>query len=175
MSDNQVVEITKNKALRTIKSLKGQLAKLTRKISKVVCWEVGKESEFTYEVVIKEHEAVVKQLIAWKSALAESNANSKITIAGEIISVQHGIFLLSELKDQLKRLEGLELRNETSEDTQCKIVDGEYKDVAIKRVFKSALNEVQREDLTKILQGRIEDLSDVLEAHNAGTKLALGE
>lgn len=170
-----MAKITKAKALRLIKSLKGKLAELTQKALRNCSWEEGKEPEFQFLDVAEEREKLTGQLVRLKSALAESNATSTVDFEGEEVSVQQAIFTLAELKGEISFYQSLHLRRDTEEENKRVMGPEGAEYVVVEHIFTSVYTESDREEIVAALKERIETLNDLIETHNHQTILQAHE
>jgi hypothetical protein len=170
--------MTVSKVLRFLKSLKGQLSKLTSRVNEVLNWEKGKEPKVSFSTVVADKERLTKSLTKIKAALTASNATSFILVEGVRILVQEAIYLMDELKGEKSFYENLPLHWEERVEFQRTVVtEGEKKgDLAhreVIHVFESALTEEVRREKVEALQKRIDEVNDALETHNHNTTITL--
>ena len=170
--------MTISKTLRFLKSLKGQLSKLVSKTHEVLNWEKGKEPKASFKDIISEKENLVAKLIRIKAALTASNATSFIVFEGVRILVQEAVYLMDELKGEKSYYDNLQLRwSEETEFRRTVATEGDKKgEIAHKEVvhiYESALTEEARREKVEQIQKRMDELNDLLEAHNHSATITI--
>ncbi|MBI5077550.1 hypothetical protein HZB94_04185 [Candidatus Falkowbacteria bacterium] len=168
--------MTVSKALRFVKSLKGQLSKLNSRALEILNWEKGKEPKADFGDVVAEKDRLTRLLIQVKAALCAANSTSFIEFEGVKILVQEAVYLMAELKGEKSFYEALQLHwSETIDFPRTVVTEGEkkgelaYKEV--KRTFESAMTEEVRREKVEQIQKRMDELNDALEAHNHATTI----
>ncbi|MEK7511851.1 MAG: hypothetical protein AAB575_02440 [Patescibacteria group bacterium] len=170
--------MTVSKALRFLKSLKGQLSKLSSRAHEVLNWEKGKEPKVSFGDVIGEKERITETITTVKAALSASNATSFIVFENVRMLVQEAVYFMAELKGEKSFYETLPLHwEERVEFLRTVVTEGEKKgDLAHKEVthiYESALTEDARRAKVEEIQKRIDGINDCLESHNHGTTISV--
>jgi predicted nuclease with TOPRIM domain len=165
-------------ALRAIKTLKGNLADLTRRAAGVVSYvkEDG-QPEFDFAELRKEIHETRENLISLESSVTQANAVTKIEAQGKEMTLAEAIRRLQENKAEQTWLSGLHFQSGTEKRHDGYETDERGRQtprvVIVNHV--SALSEKGRLEELKSLKERFEELNNALESANHRTVLDLKE
>lgn len=101
------------KALRLRKTLKGEIADLSRRATESVSWTEGKERNFDFEQVNAARKARVEELVHLETAIAVTNANTRVSWDGREATMAELIRRHQELKGEISFVSSLNLERGT--------------------------------------------------------------
>ncbi len=153
------------KALRIRKSLKGEIAELTRRATACVAWVEGKRKDFEFSTVDEARKAKVENLVMLETAIARSNAMSTATWQGRDVTLAELIRRQVELKGELTFVASLTLQHGPQ-----RVATGEWDEhrrpVHTTETWSSAYTEPERVKLLAELRTKCEALNETLEEAN---------
>lgn len=153
------------KALRLRKTIKGEIADLTRRAMGCVAWVEGKHRDFEFNAVDAQRKAKVENLVMLETAIARSNAVNTATWQGQDVTLAELIRRQVELKGELTFVAGLSLQHGPQ-----RVATGEYDDrrhpVYTTETWASAYTEPERVKLLEELRAQCELLNETLEEAN---------
>lgn len=89
-----------NQALRKLAALKGEFARIENKCKneEMLSYDTHKEPVYNLQSLLETRSNLSKEIVDLKERIAITNANTKITVNGETLSLVRAIYLLQEQK-----------------------------------------------------------------------------
>lgn len=162
------MEMTVSAALRRIKKFKGLISERTKRAAAAAYHEKGKLPAFNFETSFGEREKIVKMMIMLQTAVAVSNAMTKLS---DGLPVTYAIRVLEEIKAEGAFLAGLPVRaqaeeTDVEEDFEWNPqVTGKVR-IERKKTWVSAITQADRAKRLEDLTTRFEKLNNEVEASN---------
>lgn len=165
MSDDK---LTIAQALRRIKKLKGEIAEHENRIRAGVSYVSDRVPAFRYADERQNLTAAKQKMLVLQSQVAVANATTKVSHEGMEIPLALAVRMLEELKGEVALLKGLTIRNETVKTRESEWSDVVNNSVTVvtETVWVSDLSEQKRAAEVKSLQGRFEELNNIVEDAN---------
>ena len=147
------------KALKTLSRLKGEAHDLSREIQECVSTIQGNEFDFSYAEKMAEYKVCTSKIANLKAAIMKANVNN--SLHGSSISVFESICLLAELKNELKLITSLDIKEG--------IEHNPYSNSEVS--YNSQISNKEKSVLSKKVKKNIEDIIDELDAFNSITEI----
>lgn len=163
------MDITISRALRQMKKLKGEISRLSSRLSSCVSWKNGETADFQFDTVLSERDAKVRELTALRARVAAANATAAVRVGDETVVLIEAIIRRDEIKGRLVLFEGLSARR-GSEQVHLgydEVGRASYKEVR----WESAFTEPERVAKLDAMRTEIDELNELIETANHRTCL----
>ena len=175
-------KMTLAEGLKARKRLKGELAKITKKMQESCSYQDSKIPEWDFVTESNNLVNVTRELVQLEGKIAKANALRSVKVPSnfvatmpnvESISLAEAIRWLSELKSQIALVTGLLVKFGDEESVDYRWNDKEDKQVRVdvKVKWHSALTEVSREALVKSLEDQFHALNNAVDKVNNSSYL----
>lgn len=157
--------ITLSKALRTRKTLKGQINDLTSRAIGCAAWVTDAPRDFVFADVNQERKNKIEALIVLETAIARANSMHSVSTEERQMTLAELIRRQAEVRGEITFLESLPLRNGT-----VRVATGEYDEhrrpTFQNQTWMSAYTEATRVAQLQVLRKLCEELNETLETAN---------
>lgn len=169
-------EMTVSAALRRIKKLKGMIAERTLRAKAAASYDETKVPAFAFAAAVDEREKLVRDLIAHQSAVAVSNATTKLPSGMPVASA---VRMLDEIKGSIQFYKELNVRaheKEVDVEEEFDWNPSMTQKVRVERrkTWISSITQVQRAERVDSLTSKFEVLNNEVEVSNNRTTVDVG-
>jgi len=156
-------------ALRRIKALKGEIARITGLIQVSNTWRADDTPAYNAAELLQQRGELISELVSLKTKLADANSSTtiKVTMQGKEVPMLliTAIHFLEEWKGEISMLEGLMVAPSNDYFETENVFTGENY-VTQKVVHHCVITTRERDEKVKNLRERFAALNDIVEAAN---------
>lgn len=171
------MSMTISLALRKIKDLKGKIEETDGRLKQSTVWDEATPPVWKYEDLYLKKKGLVEELVALKSSVAFTNANTPLEFEGRIISLALGVILLSEIKGQIALMKGLPTCTDTKKVDRTVTWEPDEHDYSKRNKVETvtttmcALTTAKKATEVDELKEQFQKLNDAVEMANSRTVL----
>lgn len=176
-----MARMTVSAAIRRVKKLKGLIAERDGRLKESAVFLETKVPAFTFNDSFGEREKLVSEMIRLQTAIAESNAKTKISgSAPEAPSVAWVVRRLDEMKATIKMLKDFPFRAKNREEVVEETREWDEtvtKQITVRKtlIWISAMAQAERAKRVEAMTDAFEALNNELEVSNHSTSIEISE
>lgn len=175
MTIDRIDNMTLSKAIRKVKTIKGEIAQARERASMTVVHKKADAVAWNFAVEQDRSTSLAADLCILQAAIARTNALTKVTWQGREMTLALAVRILAEIKSEIAWYASLVVR--AAMITNTTHYENQYNDdgkLIVKTVVEEIfchLTEVERARAVETLKANFEELNDIVETANHRTTL----